>query len=147
MKRILLVLACLAALVSVPAKAQISLPSTLWHYTWPAATSTGQVGQYIVLASPLQSGGPTLSYTVDAYVTGTLPTTCTFEVQSSPDGVVWNTGAASLSGDTSCASASAVTVSFAFKPVAYIRINVMALSGGDGTTQVHFFYTRAIDGK
>lgn len=141
MKQIFLSL--LAALfLTISAGAQVSSPSTIWHYAWPAATSTGQVGQYIVMPTNLQSGGPSSSYTVDVYVTGTLPSVCTFEVQSSPDGVVWNTGTASLSGDQSCSSATALTYSFAFKPTAYLRVNIGTLTGADGTTKVQFFYTR-----
>lgn len=129
---------CLAA----PASAQVSSPSTIWHYAWPAATATGQVGQYLVMPTNVQSGGPSSSYTVDVYVTGTLPSVCTFEVQSSPDGVVWNTGTASLSGDQSCSSATTLTYSFAFKPTAYLRVNIGTLTGADGTTKAYFFYTR-----
>lgn len=142
MKRILFLLALFAALV-VPSQAQISPSSTLWNYAWPSATATGVVGQYIVLNSPLSSGGPAPAYSIDVYVTGTLPSVCTFEVQSSPDGIVWNTGAATPSGDISCASATDLLYSFGAKPVQYLRINIGTLTGADGTTKVKFFYTRA----
>lgn len=146
MKSIVFLLALLAAFV-VPSQAQISPSSTLWAYNWPAATSTGVVGQYIVLSSNLSSGGPSPTYSIDAYVTGTQPSVCTFEVQSSPDGVVWNSGTASPSGDVSCGSATDLLYSFAFKPVRYIRINLGTLTGADGTTKVFFFYTRGRDAQ
>lgn len=146
MKRILLLLAVFAALV-VPSQAQVAPASTLWAYNWPAATATGVVGQYINLSSNLSSGGPSPTYSIDVYVTGTLPSVCTFEVQSSPDGVVWNTGAASPSGDITCASATDLLYSFAFKPARYIRVNIGTLTGADGTTKVNFFYTRGRDAQ
>lgn len=141
MKRNLFVLALFAAL-AISSQAQVSPSSTLWTYNWPAATATGVVGQYIVLTSPLSSGGPAPIYSIDAYVTGTLPSVCTFEVQSSPDGVVWNTGADTPTGDVSCASLTDKLYSITSKPVRYIRINLGTLTGADGTTKVFFFYTR-----
>jgi hypothetical protein len=147
MKRIFFLLALFAALVA-PSQAQISPSSTLWNYAWPAATATGVVGQYLVLNTPLSSGGPAPSYSIDVYVTGTVPSVCTFEVQSSPDGVVWSSGANSPSGDVSCGSTAVgasndLLYSFTSKPVQYLRINIGTLTGADGTTKVKFFYTRA----
>jgi hypothetical protein len=144
MKKILLVM--LIALASFAgARAQTALTPSFsnfpWSYNWVAATTTGVVGPYLPLVNP-QVQGPPLSYTIDVYITGTLPSACTFEVQSSPDGIVWNTGAASISGDQTCLSATTTTYSFFSKPVRYLRINLGTLTGGDGTTKVYFFYTR-----
>jgi hypothetical protein len=144
MKRFLTIVALLLCGLA-HAYAQVS-PSTLYTYNWPVATATGVVGQYLNFDNPLTGGGPPYSYTVQAYVTGTLPSVCTFEVQSSPDGAVWDTGTASLSGDQTCASATTLTYSFISKPVSNLRINIGTLTGADGTTQIHFFWKRAKNG-
>jgi hypothetical protein len=144
MKRLLLMLVFMLASTGI-LFAQAS-PSPIWAYNWPYATATGVVGNSYISLGSGQYGYPSF-YTIDVYVTGTLPSTCTFEVQSSPDGVVWNTGSASLSGDQTCSSSTVLTYSFFAKPARFMRINVGTLSGGDGTTKVYFFYTRGRDGN
>jgi hypothetical protein len=109
-------------------------------YSWPLATATGVVGSPVTLNAG--NGGAPGSYSVQVYVTGTVPSVCTFEVQSSPDTVAWDTGVDTPSGDVTCASATVKTYSFNSKPVPYIRVNIGTLTGADGTTQIHFFYTR-----
>jgi hypothetical protein len=133
-----IVCAVAALLFSLAGSAQSVSPSDPYTYNWPAATAVGAVSGYLVLTTP-----PNV-YTIDTYVTGTQPSICTFEVQSSPDGVVWNSGTGSLSGDISCASGANndLTYSFVSKPIRYLRIKVGTLTGADGTTHVFFFYTR-----
>jgi hypothetical protein len=142
MKR-LLPLICLLCASSFVAGAQSvatvtggAFPSA---YTWPAVTAAGVSSTSIYTVNA--DGAPS-SFTIDEATTGTAPTTCAFEVESSPDGVTWNSGAGSLSGSIDCHSAGLVTTSFISKPVRYLRINVTALTGGDGTTRVTFSYTR-----
>ncbi len=144
MKKLLAALVILVA--SFYAANAQTVPSPIWAYNWPYATATGVVGNSYISLGSGQYGYPSF-YTIDVYVTGTLPSTCTFEVQSSPDGVVWNTGTASISGDQTCSSSTVLTYSFFTKPVRFMRINVGTLSGGDGTTKVYFFYTRGRDGN
>lgn len=126
-------------------------PSTPYSANWPVATATGVVGGagYYLNFDNLAGGGPPYSYTIDVYVTGTLPSVCTFEVQSSPDGTGWNSAATSLSGDVSCAATSSTmaTYSFISKPDSDIRINIGTLTGADGTTQIRFFWRRASNVK
>lgn len=149
MRKFLLSVLFLSALLSTSAGAQVK-PATPWSANWPAATSTGVVGgagYYLNLDNILAGGGPPTSYSIDVYITGTVPSVCTFEVQSSPDGVAWNTGTNSLTGDVSCGStaigaSNVLTYSVAFKPDSNIRINIGTLTGADGTTRVLFFYRR-----
>lgn len=146
----LLSLFVMALAFCVSAIGQVN-PSTLWSTNWPVATTSGVVGgsgYYLNFDSvAVALGGYPISYTVDVYVTGTLPSVCTFEVQSSPDGVGWNTGAASLTGDQPCNSATVLTYSVFSKPDSDIRINIGTLTGADGTTQIHFFWRRASNVK
>ena len=86
------------------------------------------------------NGAPN-NFTIDAVTTGTAPTTCTFEVESSPDKVNWNSGSNSVSGPLDC-SEGVLTTSFFAKPVWYLRMKITALTGGDATTQVAFYYIR-----
>lgn len=139
MKKI--VCAFAALLFSLAGSAQSITPSDPPVYDWPSVAATGVVGGYLVF------NAPPMSYTIDAYVTGTVPSVCTFEVQSSPNGVVWNNVANSLSGDVSCGSTAVgasnlLTYSFFSKPARYLRIKLGTLTGADGTTHVFFFYTR-----
>lgn len=124
-------------------------PTSKGEYNWPVATSTGVVGnQYLVLDAN-QSAGISAYYTIQVYITGTAPSVCTFEVQSSPDTVAWDSGVNSISGDQSClgSTSNLLTYSFYSKPARNIRINVGTLTGGDGTTSIKFFYTAKSDDK
>jgi len=121
----------------------LSIPLFGSTYQWTRVTTAGPT----IAVNMSTLGGSTASdapsgYTVDAVTSGTAPTTCTFEVESSPDGTNWNQGTGSLSGTKSCANVGVLTQPFQAMPVAYIRINVTALSGGDGTTGVTFHLTR-----
>lgn len=142
MKR-LLSLFCLLLTASFVASAQSVVTVTgnvsASAYTWTPMTAAGISSASIYTVNP--DGAPS-SFTIDEATTGTAPTTCTFEVESSPDGVTWNSGAGSLSGALDCHTAGLLTTSFISKPVRYIRINVLTFTGGDGTTKVTFSYTR-----
>jgi len=138
LKKILVALAALALSLTA-AFAQSITPTDPKVYSWPGATATGPVGGYLVFNAPT-------NFSIDAHVTGTVPSTCTFEIQASSDGVSWTTGAASLSGDVSCASATPLIYSIVAKPVLYVRVNIGTLTGADGTTRVLFNYTRGPSG-
>jgi hypothetical protein len=133
-------LSCLLIIASVVGHAQtITGPAINSLYTWPAMTSAG--ASATTLANYDANGAPS-SFTIDAVTTGTAPTTCTFEVESSPDNVNWNTGSGSVSGPLDCHSPGVLTTSFFAKPVWYLRMKITALTGGDGTTKVTFSYIR-----
>lgn len=110
-------------------------------YNWAPVTATGVIVPYL---SQLTSLGAPNYYTVTVSVTGTVPSACTFEVESSEDGVKWSTGSTSLSGVVSCAAASGTSIPyhFAYKPVSYVRLKVLSLTGADGTTRINFTYTK-----
>lgn len=138
MKKIICAVALL--LISFAGHAQSITPANPLEYNFPLATATGVVsGGYLVLDT---AGGPVANFSIDAYATGTIPSVCTFEVQTSPDGLVWNTGADTPTGDISCASATDKFYSIVSKPARYLRINIGTLTGADGTTRIKFFYTR-----
>ena len=142
MKRLLSLL-CLLCIVPFVASAQnvvtVTGSATTSAYTWPAMTATGVSSTYIYT---LDAVGAPSSFTIDEATTGTAPSTCTFEVESSPDGITWNSGSGSVSGVLDCHTAGLLTTSFISKPVRYLRINVLTFTGGDGTTRATFSYTR-----
>ena len=142
MKRLLSLL-CLLCAASFVASAQsvvtVTGPTSTSAYTWPVMTASGISSTSIYTLDAV--GSPT-SFTIDEATTGTAPTTCTFEVESSPDGINWNSGSGSLSGVLDCHTAGLVTTSFISKPVRYVRINLLTFTGGDGTTKITFSYTR-----
>lgn len=138
---VLLAVASSATLVLFAATASAQVyKATPWEYNWPIASTTGVVGQYLILDSP-QGDRSTPAFTVEVYITGTQPSVCTFEIQDSPDGVAWSTGTASISGDQSCASSTPLPYHYFSKPVRNIRINIGTLTGADASTRIHFFYT------
>jgi hypothetical protein len=116
--------------------AQTVLTANL-QYTWPTittATTTGQLGNYVVL------NGTTAprpgNYTVDWTLAGTALSTCTFNAQGSTDNVNWYyVDSASPVSCTASGNEFVVT-----KPVLFLRINIVAISGGDATTKVVFHY-------
>jgi hypothetical protein len=107
-------------------------------FTWAGVKVAGPVG------SPLNlSQRPPALYTIHALTTGTAPTTCTFEVESSPDGVSthFDAGAKSLTNAQDCSAVGLATATIN-KPANYIRINVTAFTGGDSSTLVTFTFER-----
>lgn len=142
MKRLLSLFVLLAALPFLAsAQNAVTVTGRPYNagYTWPAMNSAGVSSTYIYT---LDGNGAPDSFTIDEVTSGTAPSTCVYEVESSPDGVNWNSGSGSLSGSLSCTSVGVATTSFLSKPARYIRINVTTYSGGDGTTQLTFYYTR-----
>lgn len=136
----------IVSVLSLSAQAYKTSP---WEYNWPAATTTGVVGEYLILDSP-QNGGSQSTFQIQVYITGTLPSACTFEVQGTPipsDPNSWSTGSNSVSGDQSCASATILSYPYFSKNERNIRINIGTLTGADATTKIWFFYTDRGNGK
>ncbi|MGA2087005.1 MAG: hypothetical protein ABSG60_15960 [Terracidiphilus sp.] len=120
------------------AAAQSNLSSSL-VYTWTAnsATTTGQLGNYIIL-NGLVAPRPAI-YTIDFTVSGTAPSACTFHAQGSSDDSNWyNVDGGSA---ISCTASGAEFISAA--PVIYLRINLITYTAGDSTTVVTFHYVGA----
>lgn len=131
--RTLLFLSCAASLMAQTTTS----PYGNRYYDWKSVSAAGVVAPSITL----RASAPAF-FTVDAVTTGTAPTTCTFEVESSPDGVNWNAGTNSLSGPLSCAAIGVLTTHFQGKAARFLRVNITALTGGDQTTSIQFYYTR-----
>lgn len=126
----------LAAYALAVAHAQTILTSALTYNfaTVTNATTTGQLGNYVV-ADGLKAPRPG-NYVVDWTVAGTAFSTCTFNAQGSSDGVNWYF-VDSASPVACTASGNEFVVS---KPVLFLRINIVALTGGDGTSKITFHY-------
>lgn len=133
-------LICVALAPAFGVQAQTPAVNQVGVYTFAPLSSPGSTATSLYLAD---ANGAPANFTIDAVTTGTAPTTCTFEVQGSPDGVNWDSGTGSLSGPLDCHSAGVLTTSFFGKPVVYLRVKLTALTGGDGTTRVTFTYVRA----
>jgi hypothetical protein len=133
---LVLALALIGAGFLASATAQSIVPAQLQNtFTVVTnATTTGQLGQYIVL-NGLTAPRPG-TYTVDWTVSGTALTTCTFNAQGSSDGVNWYY--VDNSSPVSCVSTGNEFVTG--KPVLYLRINIAAISGGDATSKIVFHY-------
>lgn len=108
-------------------------------YTWPKASVTGQLGNYVAF----QGIAPT-RVTISWTVTGTAPAACTFRVEGSPTGA-----ASSWTGlDATAPAADAVPctstnqISIADRPNQNLRIYLVTYTPGDGTTSVIFSETR-----
>jgi hypothetical protein len=117
-------------------RAQVQAPAALL-YQWPAASATGQLGQYLVF------GGTSVArpgnYSIDWSLSGTAPTACTFRVEGSFDGVNWYGLDTTSPASTSCTTSNMESI--VYKPVNYLRINLPTYTAGDGTTVVTFHYT------
>jgi hypothetical protein len=122
---------------STPSHAQSALPVTrLWK--WSTPTTTGQLGNYIILASP--GSGPAFgNYSIDWSESGTAPAVCTFRVEGSSDNVNWYGLDVTSPSTTSCTTSGLESI--AYKPIPYVRINIVAFTAGDGTTVVNFHFT------
>jgi hypothetical protein len=138
MKRILALLLFIFGL-SLTAKAQDSLPQNLL-YAWTTPTTTGQLGNYILLNSGLPSKtSPINDYSIDWSLSGTAPVACTFRVEGSFDNVNWFGLDTTSPASTSCTTSNMESI--AFKPSFYLRINIVTWTTGDGTTKVIFHFT------
>jgi hypothetical protein len=98
------------------------------------ATVTGQLGSYVI-ADGLRAPRPG-NYTVDWTASGTAFSTCTFNAQGSSDGVNWYY--VDVSSPVACTASGSEFVTA--KPVLFLRINIVALTGGDGTSKLVFHY-------
>jgi hypothetical protein len=114
-----------------PAQAQL--------YQWKTPTTTGQLGNYIILVQN-QRPAPG-NYTVDWSLSGTAPAACTFRVEGSFDNVNWFGLDTTSPSSTSCTTSNMESI--AYKPVYYLRINIITWTNGDSTTKVLFQYTGA----
>ena len=132
MKRAFLIF--LIAVAAIAAQAQTSIPSSL-YYTFPQVTTTGAVGAGLQFGSASQRPS---NYTIDASVTGTAPSACTFRVEGSNDNTVWYGLDQTSPATNSCTTSYMEHITS--KPVLYLRINVAAYTAGDGTTKVIFHY-------
>lgn len=132
MKRILLAL--LLSIVSI-AGAQTTAPKSL-IFTFPQVSGTGSAGS--LSFGNTQIPRPAI-YTIDASVTGTAPTACTWRLEGSSDNTVWYGLDVTSPSTNSCTTS--IMEHIANKPVLYLRINIVAYTAGDGTTSVIFHYT------
>ena len=115
------------------------VPSQALLYQWTTPTTTGQLGKYIIL---VQNQSPSSgNYTIDWSLSGTAPSACTFRVEGSFDGVNWYGLDTTSPASTSCATSG--MEGLAYKPVYYLRINVVTWTTGDSTTVAHFQFTGA----
>jgi len=101
-------------------------------YAWPAATTTGQLGKWLIF--PAQNASRPATYNVDWTDAGTAPSACTFNVQGSSDAVNWY----ALDGGTPVSCTTSGNEFIVDKPVVYLRINVVAFTGAGGTTTFHY---------
>lgn len=127
MKKFLLLL-LLALLLPLAGHAQQTLSPLV--YTWSTPTGTGQLGSYII---PNNSNIPG-NYTIDWSISGTAPSACTFRVEGSADNVNWY----GLDTSTSFSCTTSGMESIAYKPVQYLRINIISWTSGGGTIAFHY---------
>lgn len=118
------------------AQAQTILSSALTYNfaTVTSSSTTGQLGNYAV-ADGLKAPRPG-NYTIDWTASGTAFSACTFNAQGSSDGVNWYF--VDSASPVSCTtSGNEFVIS---KPVLFLRINIVALTGGDATSKIIFHY-------
>jgi hypothetical protein len=125
--------------LTLPCLGQTNAPNNL-QYSWAptsSSSSPGQIGQYLVfngLAVPRPA-----SYTIDWSDNGTAPSVCTFRVEGSSDGTHWYGLDVTSPTTTSCTTSGMESI--AYRPVLFLRINLVAYTQGDSTTAVTFSYT------
>ena len=136
-KRCLFMFVLSLALLCV-VKAQ-DIPNTALLYAWKTPSTTGQLGNYIVL---VQNSQPSPNnYSIDWSLSGTAPNACTFRVEGSFDGVNWFGLDTTSPASTSCVTSNMESI--AYKPVYYLRVNIITWTTGDATTKVIFHFTGA----
>jgi hypothetical protein len=112
-------------------------PSQALLYAWQTPTTTGQLGKYIIL---VQNQHPAANnYSIDWSLAGTAPVACTFRVEGSFDGVNWYGLDTTSPSTTSCTTSGMESI--AYRPVYYLRINIVAWTNGDVTTVARFHFT------
>jgi hypothetical protein len=120
-------------LATILAGAQTVAPPALL-YVWPNATGTGQLGQYLAFNG--QNVARPGNYSIDWSISGTAPTACTFRVEGSFDGVNWYGLDTTSPNSTSCTTSNMESI--AYKPVNYLRINLVTFTGAGGTIIFHY---------
>lgn len=122
-----------AALIPAPTQAQTQIGQSLL-FTWATPTTTGQLGNYLIF-----NGNTTPrpgNYSIDWSISGTAPSACTFRVEGSFDGVNWFGLDTTSPSTTSCTSSNMESI--AYKPVNYLRVNIVTWTSGGGTIAFHF---------
>lgn len=137
MKKLLTFFALLFGLV-ITASAQ-DHPNQALLYQWVTPTTTGQLGNYIILVN--NNIPAANNYSIDWSDTGTAPAACTFRVEGSFDGVTWFGLDTTSPATTSCTTSNMESI--AYKPVYYLRINIVTWTTGDVTTKTIFHFTGA----
>jgi hypothetical protein len=113
-------------------------PSQALLYAWSTPTTTGQLGNYLKLVTNPTTPPPD-NYSIDWSLSGTAPVACTFRVEGSFDNVNWFGLDTTSPSSTSCTASNMESI--VYKPVNYLRINVVTWTNGDGTTKVIFHFT------
>ena len=116
-----------------PVNAQ-DVPSPSLLYVWQTPAGTGQLGKYIILAN--NSMAAPNNYSIDWSISGAAPSVCTFRVEGSFDGVNWFGLDTTSPNTTSCTTSNMESV--VYKPVYYLRINIVTWTAGAGTILFHF---------
>lgn len=130
MKRLLSLLILLA---TVPALAQTQAPQSL-TYAWATPAGTGQLGNYLIFNGNTRPRPG--NYSIDWSITGSAPSACTFRVEGSFDGVNWFGLDTTAPNSTSCTSSNMESI--AYKPVNYLRINIVSWTAGSGSIAFHY---------
>ena len=126
------------ALCPVKANAQDIPPITL-NYQWATPTGTGQLGHYIILTSNTL-GASTNNYSISWSISGGAPSVCTFRVEGSFDNVNWYGLDTTSPASTSCTTSNMESI--VYKPVQFLRINILTWTVGTGTLNFQFTGTK-----
>jgi hypothetical protein len=141
MKKFTLIAMLLAVLgifsFSSPSWAATDVPTSALTYTCLTPTTTGQLGAYLILAT--SAAASPNDFTIDWTVYGTAPSACTFRVEGSFDGVTWYGLDTTSPASTSCTTSNMESI--VYKPVAFLRINIVTWTNGDATTVTAFHFT------
>jgi hypothetical protein len=115
------------------------IPTQSLLYNWVTPTTTGQLGKYIILVN--NQVPSTSNYSLSWSLSGTAPAACTFRLEGSYDNVNWFGLDTTSPASTSCTTSNMESI--AYKPVYYLRVNIVTWTNGDATTKVIFQYTGA----
>lgn len=132
-KSIMVLILCAAAFCH----AQDLAPTSVLVYKWPQPSTTGQLGKYIIFNGVSAPG----NYTIDWSISGGAPSACTFRVEGSNDAVNWFGLDTTSPATTSCTTSNLESI--AYKPVLYLRINIVTWTAGSGTIAFHFLGGRS----
>jgi hypothetical protein len=102
-------------------------------YAWPEPTGTGQLGKYVILATQIDTAPS--NYSIDWSISGAAPSVCTFRVEGSFDNVNWFGLDTTSPASTSCTTSNMESI--AYKPVYFIRVNIVTWTAGAGTITFH----------